>query len=492
MAKITAIIDIGSNSIRMLVFKKTSRFGFYLLNESKNRARISENSYQNNGYLQETAMQRAEDAIAEFVNIANFYKARKIICVATSAVRDAPNKEQFIRRVREKSSINIKVIDGKKESYYGGMAALNLLPPVDGITIDIGGGSTELALIKDKKIIDTISFQLGTVRLKELFFDSDKNKIESARRYIQEQLKELPSDFKSNFLIGIGGTLRAIAQSIMKKEKYPLNTIHAYRYAIDKNQDFFEKVINAKKSEELKNLGFKEDRFDVIIEGVLIFIEVAKAIGANEVITSGVGVREGVFLSDLLRNSAGRFPQGFNPSVKSLMDRFEIDTRTASYSSKIVLELFDILKSLHKMDEKYKRYLLIAVKLSEIGTYINFYKKNFHAFNIIFEGLDYGFSHEERVLISKLVKNQQKKLLTGYEPKSNLKNFIPDLKTLKWLSFILFVSKEINADRSFPKILLKLENKKLIIESTRGLTLAKASLANVKTPDNKLEVEFSS
>ncbi len=95
MAKRVAVIDIGSNSVRLAVYEKTSRFAFHLLNESKSRVRLSENAYQNDGNLQELPMQRTIDALKDFLSIIASYKARKTLCVATSALRDAPNKKSF-------------------------------------------------------------------------------------------------------------------------------------------------------------------------------------------------------------------------------------------------------------------------------------------------------------------------------------------------------------------------------------------------------------
>ena len=115
MAKITAIIDIGSNSARMAIFEKTSHFGFHLLYETKSKVRISESTYENNGFLQPEPMQRAINALQDFLWIAKLHKARKIICVATSALRDAPNKNIFLQEAR-KIGLNIKVISGEEEA----------------------------------------------------------------------------------------------------------------------------------------------------------------------------------------------------------------------------------------------------------------------------------------------------------------------------------------------------------------------------------------
>ena len=319
MAKITSIIDIGSNSVRMAVFKKTSHFGFVLLKEIKSRVRISEGAYENGGELQQFAIERAINALKEFLLISKNLKVRKILAVATSAVRDAPNKNDFLQQVKKEIGLQIKVINGEKEAFFGAVATSNLLPEKDGITIDIGGGSTEFALIKNKKIIETLSLKLGTVRLKELFFD--KNNITGAVKYINSELQKLPSSFQTQTIFGIGGTIRALSKVIMEKNSYPLDILHGFKYSIEKENYFYQKIIKAN-YEELGNFGFKEERFDVIREGTLILNEAIKKLNANYIVTSGVGVREGVFLADMLRTHNHMFPSNFNPSVRSLLDRF--------------------------------------------------------------------------------------------------------------------------------------------------------------------------
>ena len=100
MSKVTTIIDIGSNSMRMVVLQKSSRFAFNLINETKSKVKISEGCYENSGNLQEIPMQRAYESLKSFLNISNALKSRKIICVATSALRDAPNSSVFISRIK--------------------------------------------------------------------------------------------------------------------------------------------------------------------------------------------------------------------------------------------------------------------------------------------------------------------------------------------------------------------------------------------------------
>ncbi len=445
MAKITAVIDIGSNSARMIVCKKSSRYAFSIIYEAKSRVRISENSYENSGYLQETAMQRALNALHDFKQIANNLKCRKILCVATSALRDAPNRDKFLKKVKKEVGINIKVIDGKEEAYLGGIAALNLLPPQkEAVTIDIGGGSTELALIKNSRIVDTISLDVGTIRLKELFYDK-KAEYEEVLSFIQEKFTQIPQIFKTKNAIAIGGTARAISKLLMPKD-YPLKTLHAYEYHFEENYELLKKIASSSIL-KLKKYNIKRHRIDTFREGIAIFINVLNHLGVQQVITSGVGVREGVYLKDLLRSSALRFPVNFNPSLRSLCDRFLINEDYANSVKKDVLKLFDVLKVKHNIDDKFKNELAISAKLSFIGNSINYYGSHKHSFYLILNGLNYGYTHSQKLLIAFITLYQNKKL-----PKEALvkeyEKLLPDMKTLQWLSFILALSKCIHKNLS--------------------------------------------
>jgi len=482
MAKITAVIDIGSNSARMAVFKKTSRFGFYLLREEKSKVRISEGAYEHNGELQDFAIKRALNALSEFLLIAKSLKARKILCVATSAVRDAPNRSEFIKLVKKELGINIKVIDGDKEAFYGGVAAANLLYEKNGVTIDIGGGSTEFAFIKNKKIENTISLKLGTVRLKELFFD--KGDIEGARRYIKKELEKLGEIFIHKNIFGIGGTIRALSKVIMKKNKYPLDILHGFTYKFEDEKEFLESIL-VMNNEELLKIGIKPERLDVIRPGVLIFLEAIKYLKGKKVITSGVGVREGVFLTDLLRNDNYRFPDNFNPSVRTIMDVYQINRKVASYETKIALEIFDLLKDDLKLDEKYKMHLTYAIKLSRAGELVDFYESHKHTDYILLNSLHYGFRHSDRLLISKIIRFYKKKKIKKREIE-NFKVLLPKKEVLEKLCNIFWVAKLVNSNLSMPKIKIFKEDKKIVIEG-ENLYLAQEKL---KSRDLIFDVEI--
>jgi exopolyphosphatase / guanosine-5'-triphosphate,3'-diphosphate pyrophosphatase len=483
MSKVTTIIDIGSNSMRMVVLQKSSRFSFSLINETKSRVKISEGCYENNGNLQDIPMQRAYESLKSFLNISHALKSRKIICVATSALRDAPNSNIFISRVRKDLGLNIKVIDGEKEAYYGGVAALNLLHDDTFVTVDIGGGSTEFSFVKDGKIEKSISLNIGTVRIKELYFN--KNDIEGARKNILDNLKkifELGIEIPKK-VVGIGGSIRALSKIIMAQNNYPLDILHGYSYDVKKEASFFDKIIIARTNDDLKSLGVKKDRFDTIKEGAFIFKTIIDELNIKEVVTSGVGVREGVYLTDLLRNSNHKFPSNFNVSVRSLLDRFQIDEKQSAYLGNNAGKIFDVLKPMHNLEDKFRTLLVVASKLHSIGSTLNFYKSNDNAFDFILNGLNYDFLHTSRVIVAHTIKFSKKSL-----PSKNdilkYEELLPSLRVMQWMSFMISLNIAINQDFSKPKVEYNLNDEILEISLSNKSFLIQSNIEKLETPED--------
>ena len=481
MSKIVAVIDIGSNSARMAIFRRTSRFGFHLILESKSKVRISEGCYENGGYLQKIPMKRAMEAICDFHKIAKNNNARKIFCVATSAIRDAPNKNQFISSLRAKTGINIKVIDGKKEALYGAIACCNLLHSKSGITIDIGGGSTECAIIENGKILELISLNIGTIRIKELFFDA-KYDLQKAKKFIQQELEKLPKTFKHNIVFGIGGTIRTLAKLIMKKEKYPLNLMHGYEFSPQKQLQFFKDIYNSDIS-ELRKINIPQDREDNIRSGTLIFSMILELIEAKKIITSGVGVREGVFLSDLLRNQNYVFPNNFNPSHRSLIDRFSLNLKHQNIIKINALNLFNAICEHKNIDKKYSLHIQIASSLSRIGAYLHSYTIGSHSAYFILNSLNYGYSHIDKAIIYALIRYANKKI-----PKNDkIISLLPDLLTIKWLGFILVIAEALSITNKICNFSYK--NNTLYIGFCGDIYLVKEKI-NSLSRSHLLKIEF--
>ncbi len=472
MAKRTAIIDIGSNSISLVIYEKSSRFAFHLVEKARARVRIGEGAYEQNGLLKDAQMDKAYGVLEDFLYISSNLKCRKILCVATSALRDAPNRGVFLKRVSKNLKLNIKIIDGKKEAYFGAIAALNLLPSFDeATTIDIGGGSTELAKIENGKIVDTISLNLGTVRLKELFALKE-DRLEAMYSYSHEILNSIPKKFRSKIIIGIGGTIRSLASVIMKKEDYPLELLHAFSYRLMKSNIKLINKIPTYNRDKLAKLNFPSSRLDTTVEGILLFGVLLEKLEASSVITSKAGVREGVYLHDILRNSNYKFPHNFNVSIKSLIDRFALNEKNCSYVQKLSFNLFDTLEPVHQIGSRYRELLGFAAKLSPISQRLNIYSNSDNRFFFLLENLNFALSHEEKICIAMLLRLISK----GEICKKDISEYnllLPSFEVFEWLHFMLALSTCINSNRHIQKIDFELvDKKKLLIKGSGSMFLA--------------------
>ena len=442
MAKRTAVIDIGSNSVRMVIFEKTSRFGFFLLHESKSRVRISEGAYGDGGNLQPAAMARALHALGEFKSIAHAYASRKLLCIATSAVRDAPNRADFLKRVRDTHGINIKVIDGEKEAYLGGVACANLLPAMKAYTIDIGGGSTECAAIERGSVVGNLSINLGTVRLKELFFD--KGDIAGAEAFIDAQLAAAALE-KMPVVAGIGGTFRALAQIMLKSRRHPVAKLHAFTFGAGDLADLGKKILSAPDNQALSALGVKKERYDIIRPGTLILMRFLKYVGCETVVTSGAGVREGLYLTDLLRHSGHRFPVGFNPSLRYLLDRHTVEPKFSNRLPAVAQRLFDLFQAKYGLPQEQRR--------------------------LVESALEYGYTHAEIMTVAALVRyHKNKKVAKTFQ--THYKTLLPGAKVLNRLNLLLAVADALLAHR--PRDIdfeLSMEGSVLVVTAKKGADL---------------------
>lgn len=488
MAKRVAVIDIGSNSVRMVIYERTSRFAFHLLHEEKSKVRISENAYKHQGVLQQVPMQRTFDALENFLKISDSFKVNKTFCVATSALRDAPNKQEFVQRVKSKLKLGIKVISGEKEAYYGAIACANLLPQQsNAMSIDIGGGSTEIAFIDGKNVTYTQSLELGTVRLKELFFDT--NDLEGAKEYIKQELDKIPMQDVST-LVGIGGTFRAISSAIMEYKKYPLNKLHAYECDQKTFKNYIKRILAAKES-QLSKLFIQSNRFDVIKPGTLILKMVLSKFVIENVITSGVGVREGVYLADLLRSSNHQFPVNYNSSMRYILDAHLSDKQFSNNLTKLTKQIFDLTHQFFDIDQNYREKLSIAAKLYPTGSNIHFYSQNKHSYYIAQTALEYGFSHKDITLISTLMKYAKNKL----PAKSHFEKYallLPEEHVVNSLSFLLSLSIVLLSHR--PRNIdfsLEFNEGVLKVTTQSNLYLAKNSIEKLQCP-KEVQVVFNS
>ena len=302
-----------------------------------------------------------------------------------------------------------------------------------------------------------------------------------------KKLQKIPQHFTHDNIFGIGGTIRALAKITSRQRKYPIKTIHGYEIAIKNAKSFIQTIYKAKE-EDLGGLGVSLDRRDNIRSGALIFSMLLEHFGAKCITASGVGVREGVFLADMLRTQKYRFPQGIYPSLIALQDRFKVRTKWGKSIAKEANAIFDALASVHRLDESNKRYLHIVSQLCDVGGFLNFYGRTDHGAYFLLHGLDYGFSHTDRAVLCLLLEYINKRIPKD-DAIAHITDIMPPIEHLQWLSFILSLAYAlcITGDHCLQ---YSFENNTLFITADSKLVLARESIAHI-TPPAQLSVIIS-
>ncbi len=481
MAKITCVIDIGSNSTRMSIFKKTSRFSFHIIKEFKSMTKVSSGSYDNNNILQEDSMQKTIDVISSFASIAKSYKATKILAIATMAVRNAPNKIDFKNRIKKATGISIKIIDGDKEATLGAIGVINLLPLKNGVIIDTGGGSSEISIVKNSNIITTKSVDLGCINMKELFFD--RNDIDGCKTHIQNTIKDIENIDGLDTAILVGGSGRAFSKILLDtSESIPL--IHGFSYTMENFLELKDKMQDMD-SQSLLSEGVPKDRIDTIKPAILVISQVLKKLSIKKIMVSSVGVREGVFLSDILKGNNYKFPNNFNVGIKSIRDQFVTEDKELIYAKNISYKLFDIFQDKHNLDDSKKKYLYYALVFLYSNSFINVSKKSQHSRYVILNKRIFGLSHQEKALLSVVIKYTGQKMIDEKHI-AKLYNLV-DYNTAYWLCLLLSISVNISFDTT-KKLDISLNDNLLSIKSNKNLALEKQSIDKINF--NK-EIEFN-
>ena len=266
----------------------------------------------------------------------------------------------------------------------------------------------------------------------------------------------------------------------MKAEDYPFNNIHAFEYKIDRHMEYFKNISEATPN-LLKYLHISKRRFDTIREGALIWEEILIHTSAEKVMTSGVGVREGVFLDNLLKNNNLQLPQNINPSLQSMLDRFDvhhINTEKRIENSK---KLFKLFVNAEKIKDEHLKELLYATELSEIGYKLNIYKSYEHAFYVVMQEFNYGVTHKELVLTAMILRFGGNSL---YENKiyKKYKDLLPKKDTFEFLSFIYTLTTTLYDQTALKSFDFTFKENKLRIIAEGSLYLVKEKLQEIEKP----------
>jgi exopolyphosphatase/guanosine-5'-triphosphate,3'-diphosphate pyrophosphatase len=420
--KILAAIDIGTNSFHLVVAKVDDKGIIKVLTRDKEVVRLGKSSTDMK-YISEQAMQRGVSTLKRFKLICDSYKA-EIRAVATSATREALNKEEFITRVFEATEIRIEVVSGFEEARLIYLGVLQALPVFKEKTllIDIGGGSTEFLIGEKGNVIYANSIKVGAVRLTEKYFPDGKFKkenIDEARLYVKSMINHIVReirelDFKN--VIGTSGTITNIGMIINAEEKNQIDDQYNYNnfsYGKDSLYSTVKKILKCEKISEIKEIrGLDADRTDIITSGAVILEQIFSELSLKEITLSNYALREGIIFDTINKEHNTLLKEDLGDiryrSIISLAENCKYDKGHSERVLKLSKRIFEQISNRYNLSEKDEEHLEAAAILHDVGHNLSHAQHHKHSYYLIRNCELLGFNDEEIEIIANISRYHRK------------------------------------------------------------------------------------
>ena len=408
-----AAIDIGTNSLHLVVADADDKGGFDVITTEKEMVRLGHGG-ADMAELDEEAMSRGIAALQRMAAVAHSLGA-DLSAVATSAVREAGNKAEFLARARDEAGVEVEVISGVEEARLIHLGVLQALSVYDErlLVVDIGGGSTELVIGQGIKMLEARSLKLGAIRLTDGFLrdpsggiDTSAGAISSCRRFVRSTLGNPARELQGHLpVLAVGssgtiGTLAAMAKTYPKLSRADLSEI-------------VDSFISSTPKARLAMPGLDDKRADIIVAGGVLLLEIFDAFGISEMTHSNYALREGVLLDrfggsrqaglDRLRDLRGE-------NVAKLAKALDPDVRHAEHAGRLALNLFDQTLELHNLTTSDRELLHAGSVLHNVGLFISHSAHHKHSYYIV-RNTDQltGFTDREVELIALITRYHRKR-----------------------------------------------------------------------------------
>lgn len=421
------IVDLGSNTARLVVFGYKPGTWYRLLGQIREPIRLGEGmglagqgasrsgksstSAASGPGLTAPAIDRAVAALRLFADYQASTGLDDLSVFATSAVREAANRARFLRRLRP-LDLDFEILSGEQEALLSVQAVANGFTMTDAWVVDLGGGSAQISLMESRECARGDSFPLGAVRLTESFLSSDPpsgRQIDALEEEIERRLGKVAKQMRRNPLplVAMGGTVRNLARAAQKLADYPLDFLHGYWLSRGALESVVDTLLSKKVGKRARIPGIKPDRADIVIAGALVYRWLLRATHQRGLTISGHGLREGIFLSRFLP-PPHRFEDVRQFSVQNLVYQYPQPRSHLNRVRKLANRIFRALAPLHHLDSRAEELLDVAGSLHDIGMAIGYHRHHRHGAYLLTTAALPGFTHREQALLALLVRYHRK------------------------------------------------------------------------------------
>jgi exopolyphosphatase/guanosine-5'-triphosphate,3'-diphosphate pyrophosphatase len=394
VTEVLAAVDVGTNSLHLVVARVGDDDRFDVITREREMVRLGTGSGDMK-QLPADAIDRGVDALRRFRRIAEVSNA-PVRAVATSAVREADNHPEFIRRARDEAGVDVEVISGVEEARLIHLGVLQALPVFDQrlLLCDIGGGSTELLVGERGETLAVASVKLGAVRLTNRFFASPRlhpSAVSSCRRHVAALLSDFGRQshlLGHEVMVGSSGSIEQVAK--LARAAGDDDEPHSWNGAVVTAADLKSvtaMLIEAQFSGTVAELpGIEARRADIALAGTLVLEGVFAACGVEELVLSDYALREGVLIDTAHRRRGGTLHHLRDVSrrgVEHLAEDMDEDPGHSAHVAHLALQLFDATASQHGLGTEAREYLEAAALLANVGLAISHSKHHKHSYYMI-------------------------------------------------------------------------------------------------------------
>jgi exopolyphosphatase/guanosine-5'-triphosphate,3'-diphosphate pyrophosphatase len=464
-----AAIDIGTNSLHMIVVRVRADLSFEVIDREKEMVRLGAGGLDGKALTPE-ATHAALQVMSKFKRLADSHGVDEIIAVATSATREAENGSEFLQKITEQTGIRARVISGTEEARfihqaaaYGVGAASDTI-----VVVDIGGGSVEITRGTGQTMETGKSFKLGVIRLTERFVKSDPLSPHEERkltRHIEDEVgKYLGQLAKQGFdrLIGTSGTIQSLG-SVALEDRSSNVSLRNRRITAKQLKRVRKQLVARDLQERLKVPGLEPRRADLAVAGSILLDTIVRRLGADDITLCDLSLREGLVLDYIARHrkeiaQAERYPDVRRRSVFELAERCNYWPDHAKQVARLATLLFDQTRGIHGLTDREREWLEYAALLHDVGVHISYERHHKHSYYLIKNGDLRGFEPEEVEIISLIARyHRQAAPKKRHDQYGDFKK--KRRKTIRTLAAILRLAESLDRSHSQPVSSLEMHDR---------------------------------
>jgi exopolyphosphatase/guanosine-5'-triphosphate,3'-diphosphate pyrophosphatase len=414
------IVDLGSNTARLVVFEYEPESWFRLTSQIREPIRLGEGVGRDR-QLTEPAMQRAAAVLKLFADYRRSTEIEDFTVIATSAVRDATNRDRFLQQI-EPLGLDFELLSGEAEAQLSVLPVANNLTLENAWVIDLGGGSAQISRMRDRQFAAGESFPLGALRLTEGFLNSDPpsaKQIVALEKEVAQHLGKIAEMMRRPRvpLVAMGGTIRNLARVAQKRVGYPFDFLHGFYLSRGALEGVVDELLGKKTAKRARIPGIKPDRADIVLAGALVYRWLLCETRLPGLTISGYGLREGYFFRRFLP-PPHLLPDVRRFGVENLLHHYPQPAPHLRRVRRLASNLFDGLEPLHRLDVEAAQLLDDAAALHDIGMAIGYHRHHRHGAYLLSTTALPGFTHRQQALLTLLVQHHRGGMPdpTAFEP----------------------------------------------------------------------------